>query len=162
MAKKPPVYNCDIDQLDMISFQIDQFNIFNEGEDPLSDEQIGEYGYNLEVGIAYNLESKLVRVVIMQGIEIFEKKKTKKGDVKKRPNKNVGGKFTVTFFYSVGNLEECLVEGGKEEHLEKLLEATLIGLSYSTSRGIIKTKSANTILDEATLPIINPWSLVPE
>lgn len=156
-------YNCDISQLEMESFEIDRFNVYNDVSNPVTFDEIGEYGYNLEVGIGYNLESKLVRVILDQKIEIFEKKKSKPGGIKKSPTKKAGGDFSLSFLYTVSNLEECLVENeNNEEFLEQLLSATLIGLSYSTSRGIIKTKSANTILEDAMLPILNPWDMVPE
>lgn len=69
--------------------------------------------------------------------------------------------ISVRFIFEVKNLKDFVEEvGGKitfmEKSNEKNLLASIVGVSYSTMRGILITKGAGTILQTELLPVLDP------
>ncbi|MEJ7646167.1 MAG: hypothetical protein WKF87_16345 [Chryseolinea sp.] len=74
--------------------------------------------------------------------------------------KHKAASFDFGFTYEVDNLEQLIqdVEGHRE--LDRTLHMSVLGIAFSTARGIILTKAANTIIQDAYLPIVNPSHLL--
>ncbi|WP_426670112.1 hypothetical protein ACPPVU_02480 [Mucilaginibacter sp. McL0603] len=71
--------------------------------------------------------------------------------------------FSIDFVFSIENLENFKVQVPGVEHgflLDSTLGITLMGIVYSTARGIILTRTAGTVLDSILLPVINPANLL--
>ena len=74
---------------------------------------------------------------------------------------DVNGEFCIEFVIRVDNLEEFLEQGEKGSFLiNGELGASLMGIVYSTARGIILEKTVNTPLNGVILPVINPATLL--
>jgi|GEM_PF-3794654 hypothetical protein len=80
--------------------------------------------------------------------------------------KETGEEFvnaSALFIYHINNLNDFVNdEGGKtgvifkDKKLEEHFIPTIIGICYSTMRGILIGKAADTILQTETLPVVNP------
>jgi len=71
--------------------------------------------------------------------------------------------FTIVFVFVIDNLDEFKIPNDKVANgflIDSILGATLMGIVYSTSRGIILTRTAGTILDSVILPVIDPAELL--
>jgi len=74
--------------------------------------------------------------------------------------KNNFASFEFGFTYKVENLEELIQIIDEHKSLDKTLHMSLLGIAFSTARGMILTRGANTILKDAYLPIVNPSALL--
>lgn len=71
--------------------------------------------------------------------------------------------FSIEFIFKIENLEEFKVKNDQAEHgflLDTVLGVTLMGIVYSTARGMILTRTAGTVLDRIVLPVVNPAQLL--
>ncbi|MCW3110576.1 MAG: hypothetical protein JWQ09_5082 [Segetibacter sp.] len=74
----------------------------------------------------------------------------------------VKAEYTLEFSFQIEELEGYIVkqnEETKELILQAPLGGTLMAIVYSTSRGIILTRTQGTILDGIILPVIDPMKL---
>lgn len=115
-----------------------------------SKEQIKEE-FNLNVGhkVMHNLKEQKFKISL--NIELTPKNK----------NLNCQAKFVFDFQFRVENLKN-FYELKEEDRpvFSGLLIATLLGLSFSTSRGIIYEKLSNTNMKGILLPIIDSNNLL--
>jgi hypothetical protein len=74
---------------------------------------------------------------------------------------DVNGEFSIEFVIRVDNLDEFIEQGENDTLLiNGELGASLMGIVYSTARGIILEKTVNTPLNGVILPVINPSNLL--
>lgn len=76
---------------------------------------------------------------------------------------DVKAEYTIEFSFQIEELEGYVVrqsEEAKDLLLQAPLGGTLMAIVYSTSRGIILTRTQGTILDGIILPVIDPMKLL--
>jgi hypothetical protein len=80
-----------------------------------------------------------------------------------RAPKKLGTIITVSFFYLLDFkdwlLEEFDETSGPPVRLKETMVNILVGLAYSTTRGILRARSAGTIIEHNILPVIAPSKL---
>jgi hypothetical protein len=64
--------------------------------------------------------------------------------------------FIIDFIYIIENLTDFIVDHEGENHIAAVLGATLLGISFSTTRGIVMERTKGTPFAGFILPIINP------
>ena len=64
--------------------------------------------------------------------------------------------FTIDYYYIVENLPDFIVHHNGDTLVHPILGATLLGISFSTSRGIVMERTKGTPLAGFILPVINP------
>jgi len=77
----------------------------------------------------------------------------------KNPDGNssgLGAEFMLDFIYVIENLPDFILDQNGENHVDALLGATLLGISFSTTRGIVMERTKGTLFAGFILPIINP------
>ncbi|MEO6302142.1 MAG: hypothetical protein ABIP51_03110 [Bacteroidia bacterium] len=111
------------------------------------------FDYNITPVIRYNIKESLILVFIKSEIVVKETKE-----------KIVDSEFV--FVYSTKNLESFM-ESTPDEQIWKFkdpknegLIVTLIGVSLSTTRGMLFEKTRGTIAEGAPLPIMNPQTFI--
>ncbi|SFA59868.1 hypothetical protein SAMN04488511_12412 [Pedobacter suwonensis] len=78
------------------------------------------------------------------------------------PTQQIRANFTIEFLMEIENLEEFKIAQVEDEiKLDSRLGATLMGIVYSTARGIILTRTAGTVLQGIILPVLDPATLLP-
>jgi len=107
-------------------------------------------GFTMSLGneIKYDTENKMVRIRLFLSFEetINEEEKT-----------GLKADFGIEFHFYVGNLDENLVVEDKDTKINKVLIATLMGMAYSSSRGIILERTSNTYFKGLIIPSIDPY-----
>ena len=64
--------------------------------------------------------------------------------------------YLYDFIFEVDNFLDFLTEDEGKQVFEKQIVGTLVGISYSTLRGIVYSKLSDTNLNGFILPVINP------
>ncbi|PPK92981.1 hypothetical protein LY01_02685 [Nonlabens xylanidelens] len=72
------------------------------------------------------------------------------------------GFFELLFLFHIENLQDYLTSDKDLVKMNILLAATLVGLSFSTSRGMLLTFTRNTLFEGLILPIVNPVKIIKE
>jgi hypothetical protein len=132
-----------LDKIQMIEASCLSFNVKSEGI-----EEVRGFVFDYNAQTKLEMESKLVFIQLKIAISIDA------------DNKPEVGSFNFGFTYRVENLDELVQSDNGSQVLDKTLHMSLLGIAFSTARGIILTKSANTIIYNAYLPIVNPAKLL--
>jgi len=140
------VNKISIRHVELIGFSISNLN---EGVDK---DDIEGYRFENISDSAFNLDVNMAKVELTINIE---------GLLEDNKSSGASGSFKFDFLFDVENLLELTKEDGKEDEIkvEPILGMTLLGLSYSTARGIILTRSLGTSLEGVILPVVNPASM---
>jgi hypothetical protein len=94
--------------------------------------QIGQPKKNLYIGVAHNVMHNLKEEKVKLNLKI--NLETCKGDSKKCPFAH----FDIDFHYHINNLENFYSLNDKQQPtFNAMMIATLLGISFSTARGII-------------------------
>lgn len=71
------------------------------------------------------------------------------------------GEFKIQYLFHIENLEELMrISVSETPNLSGELAATLMGIAYSTSRGIILTSTENSVLGGILLPVVSPVKIL--
>lgn len=110
-------------------------------------------GFDLELGqnTAFNFEQKNVRIRLL--LKII-------GMNEKREPVGVIGDFGIEFHFHVENLDEFITEQDDKKLIDRKLGGTLLGIVFSTTRGMIMEKTVLSPLGMVILPVIDPNILV--
>ncbi len=75
--------------------------------------------------------------------------------------KEIKANFTIEFLLEVENIDDFIFQKSAEEfQLDSRLGSAIMGIVYSTARGIILTRTAGTALQGTILPVIDPSGLL--
>lgn len=102
-------------------------------------------GFAQETG--FNFEEKKIRIRLNIALDGVDNKSNTIG---------LSGEFGFEFQLLVSNLEEFLEKEEEKTKVNGELGATLMGIIYSTARGIILERTQNTYLRGIILPVIDP------
>ena len=102
---------------------------------------------------ASDLENKMIRIRLNTILEGRNKTEDKLG---------ITGEFNIEFHMFVENLPDFIVKEDSQEKISSDLGSTLMGIVYSTARGIILERTQGTYLNGVILPVINPQILIKE
>jgi hypothetical protein len=100
---------------------------------------------------AFNIEKKRIRIRLTTSLEGLDKNRERLG---------VSGEFMLEFHIYVDNMEDYIIEEYEEKRVSDLLGNTLMGIVYSTARGIIYERIHGTYLSGCILPVIDPRNLI--
>jgi hypothetical protein len=116
----------------------------------VSDKKQGEFNINVAHSTMHNLNDQRVKI----GLFI---------DLSTKNNPNSGkANFRIDFHFHINNLNNFYeVKQDKQPVFSWLLIATLLGLSFSTARGIIFERLSNTNLKHIILPVVDPKNMMP-
>lgn len=137
-----------LDKITMVDANCLEFSLTNKT--PIN--KLSGYNFDYRAQTKANVENNLIFIELIVGISGRGVDKEKEEDVKV-------GSFEFAFAYRVDNLDEMIQVEDTHKRLDKTLHMSLLGITLSTTRGIILEKTANTILDKAYLPIVNPATL---
>jgi hypothetical protein len=137
-----------LDKIQMVKASCLSFSVKNKAA-----EEIRGFIFDYKTETKADAENKLVFIQLK--VEISGKLSEKEGQV------NLGN-FEFGFVYRVENLDELIQLEDDHRYLDTMLQMSLLGISFSTARGIILTKAANTAISDAYLPILNPALLLGE
>lgn len=112
----------------------------------------GEHSFEFDLQYAVSPGEKNVGIIIEAII---------KGIWPSQPSIQVKASFTHELVFKVENLDDFIdIVEGSAPIVDKLMMGTLIGIAYSTIRGIIYTRTQGTALKGAILPVVDPKKFI--
>lgn len=135
-------------QLNQIRLRDAQFvecAILNREEEPLMAEEVHDCDFSYELGHVLVPEKQMVGIELRLSFEGVDENRELNG---------VRGHFWLRFSFEVLNLTELLGDA-EPPVLPPALGLTLLGIAYSTARGLVMAKIAATVLQGVTLPIVD-------
>lgn len=110
---------------------------------------------NFKIDVAHttmhNIDQKRIKIGLM--VSILGVKDDKESDVK--------AFFNIDFHYSIDDFERFYTINKKEQlTFNSTFIAVLLGISYSTARGIIYERLNDTSLEGVILPIVSPGKML--
>jgi hypothetical protein len=139
------------DKIHLVRLKTIQGAINNEGPSP--DIEVKGYAYKSDAKIAINIVEKVIGIrldVLMEGLAA------------NREKLGLTARYTHELVFVVDNLEDFTdpaVEG-KEPTVDPLILGTLLGIAYSTVRGILYTRTQGTPFASALLPVVDPKTFI--
>ncbi len=109
--------------------------------------------YAIDVGhtVMHNIENKRVKIGILTNIKGL------------KDNKEIDAKafFNIDFHFEIKDLEKFYKNDDKGDIIfDGMLIAVLIGISYSTARGLIYERLNDTSLEGVILPVVSPQKML--
>lgn len=112
------------------------------------------YKLNFETETGINLEASITRFIFkVELIGIGEQDKVL----------DVNANYSIDFTFKIDDLSNFIMNKDDENNMFQLdnnLGATLMSIVYSTTRGIILSKTQGTIMNGVILPVVNPSNLL--
>ena len=69
--------------------------------------------------------------------------------------------YELEFHFKVDNFQDFVQAGqAEEQRIDARLGATLLGIAFSTARGLIYERTRGTFFDGAVLPVIDPYAFL--
>ena len=146
-----PVFQAD--QLTFADCRVTSFQLGVPGRTlPIPDDVAGfSYTFTTEQGVDF--DNAIIRIGLQVVIEAKRTDET-------LPKEQIGEIHTDTFFQVKGLAVLVTTKPDGSLALPELVGATALGLAFSTTRGMLLMLSANTVLRQAFLPVINPLHLL--
>jgi len=141
--------------IDLIS--LDNINILNAGiqnDAQLTTIEYSEYDILFQFQLTPSVNAVSKKIKVLADFEIRVSKKN--ADLVE-----ISSHFVIAFVYSVKNLEELTILA--EDHIvtvDEELVSSLLNITYSSSRGIIYTRSLGTAMEGLILPVISTADLL--
>ena len=104
-----------------------------------------EYNFSIAHNTQHNLEKEAVKIRLF--IDLFGKIDGKKI--------NQGGTYEVDFYFKIDNMFNHYETIENNAVFDGIFISTLLGICYSTMRGILLQKWENTVLERIILPVIS-------
>lgn len=113
------------------------------------DAHVSEYDFNFDVSVGVNANERIVGILFKVAI-------TALGSQKEVLQLNAS--YTHELVFEVENLEDFTdpQENMPEPKVDKFMLGTLLGIAYSTIRGIVYTRTQGTALKGVLLPVVDP------
>lgn len=152
MAKeKSQAERLNLNKIRLVNVNILGINIYSPNNITSTDKNLVGFGFGFEVDEGLNQKEKLAKLILKFEIIAVLSKKAKQESK---------GTFNFEYIFHIENMEEYVIKRKREFLVKNVLGANLLGISYSTSRGLIIAKTKGTFLENAFLPIIHPDELV--
>lgn len=117
-----------------------------EGSDP---NEIQGHSFEFELGRGFDLDKSLIGLELKVDIEAMGKSDQPLA---------ITGSYTHETVFRIDNLDDFVdgAENTEDISVDLLLMATLVGIAYSTIRGIIFSRTQGTSLGTVILPVVDP------
>ncbi len=102
------------------------------------------YDFQITHTMMHNLDKEIVKIGIFVNMI---------GEVKNKPI-NQGGNYEVDFIFKIDQLQSYYQLVENKPLFEGVFVGTLLGISYSTIRGMLFNSWRNTVLEKVILPVI--------
>lgn len=133
--------------INVLNSEVNSDTSFYEGKLPT----IKGHSMNLGNQMDYNVEQGRCRVRLF-----FEFQAVDEDD---NPV-NLTSKLGVEYHFHIENIEDQVTQEKEKLRINKDLPATLIAIAYSTSRGIVLERTANSLFQGIIMPVIDPYGIL--
>jgi len=117
------------------------------------DRPINDYDYFFDASIGVNATEKVVGVKLVVEVKAIK--------TAQEPSELVAA-YTHELIFVIDNLDDFtdVLEGQPQPKVDRLMLGTLLGITYSTVRGIIYTRTQGENMKGILLPVIDPKQLL--
>jgi len=146
-AKKNPIIP---EKIDILQISI-TYSSINSDPELIGDSEIHGFDMNMGHDIAYNFEGRKCRVRLrleFGAIDLDHK------------HFDLTANFNAECHFKIDNMGDCIKRTKKGIQIDKILPATLLGMAYSTLRGVILERTSNTLFSGLIMPVINPMKVL--
>lgn len=144
-----PTKQIDASKIEIVQIKTLKGNI--DADENNNAEQIEAYTYEFGLATGLNPDENLVGLKLTIDITAVGK-----NDV----SLNIKGSYTHEVLFKITDLDDFVVKKENRAVIDVALGSTLIGMAYSTVRGIIFTRTQGTSLGTVILPVINPVDIM--
>lgn len=140
-----------VDKIHLLAINVYKSNINCESDyidQPMEPAEI-KVGFSQQS--AFNFDEGKIRIRL--DIELI-------GTNDKGDDLGLRGEYGIEFHYHVENFDDFIEIEDNKKLISGLLGGTLIGISFSTARGIILNRTQGTFFNGVILPVIDPNSLL--
>lgn len=148
MRMESPVI--DLSQIRLRDALFVECAVLNKEDEPLMAEQVYDCDFSYELAHALSPEQGMVGLELRLRLDGVDENRELNG---------VRGHFWLRFTFEVLNLADLLGDAAAPA-MPPALYLTLLGIAYSTARGLVMAKIAATVLQGVTLPIVDVRELV--
>ena len=74
---------------------------------------------------------------------------------------DVEGQYTLEFIFKIDGLAKFSTTSADAVNLDRGLGAMMMGVVYSTTRGIVWSRTQGTVLESVIIPVVDPITLLP-
>jgi hypothetical protein len=138
----------DLEKLRLRDVQFVECSITNrESEQPMLRDELHDCDFSYAIGHFLDVERHMVGIELRLNLDGIDEERNPVG---------VRGHFWLRFLFEVLNMEELLPAGSTDDaDLPPALYLMLLSIAYSTARGLVIAKTASTVLQGVTLPIVD-------
>lgn len=120
--------------------------------DSYINDKLAENDANFEFSVAHtiqhNLKDERIKIKLLINLLL-------------ETDKNIGTKFNIDFHYNVSDLKDHYqIDENNKPIFTGIFVATMLGISFSTARGIMFSKLSETKLSNLILPVIDPVKMI--
>jgi len=113
-------------------------------------EQIPNYDFRINYKMKHNVDKEIVKIGIFVSMS---------GEIKKETI-NQGGNYEVDFVFKIDELSSHYQLIQNKPLFDGMFVGTLLGISYSTLRGMLFSSWRNTVLEKVILPVVSVQELL--
>lgn len=113
-----------------------------------SPQKVEGFEFALAKQLAHNFQANKIRFRLFFTLSAYNAQ-----------NKTLGltAEYGIEFHFEVDNLNDFTIDANETSNLDTALGATLLGIAYSTSRGIVLERMQGTFFEGVILPVIDPF-----
>lgn len=151
MAASLETISIDTDKIHL--FQVSLVKGWLDASDEYMENPVKPSGMNYRIGhrFSFNREEKKCRFILDLNVEGCDTADLLLG---------VKAAYTLDFYFQVENFEDYVIGKGKHFQLHPLFGSTLLGIAFSTARGIVLERTKGTYFDGLILPVVSPMKLL--
>lgn len=116
-----------------------------------NDEEYEDFELTLEYQFGYNLEDEKTRVRLFITLD---------GTFSDNTDVWLKTEYGIEFHFYTENLNDYAKSKGENLNVNEDFAAVLLGMAYSTARGIVLERTRGTIFGAAILPVVNPYEVL--
>jgi hypothetical protein len=142
------------EQIHVVDIKTLKGNIETGDMDEDLQKQVAGYRFQYSLGTGINIEDMLVALRLTVNIDGLDTDNIETG---------TKGSYTHSITFRVDNLSDFIdfdAEADEIREFDIAMGGTLVGIAYSTIRGIIYNRTQSTALNAVILPVINPMELL--
>jgi len=154
MSKKKIPPAVEADKIHLFSINVFKSNLETSEAFLDAPKKVEGFDFGLARNFAHNLKEKGTRIRLYFTMEAVDEEKQILG---------LKAEYGIEFHFHIDNFEDFVkINKKKELDMDAAYAGTLLGIAYSTSRGIILERIQGTFFDAIILPVLDPIKVAVE
>jgi hypothetical protein len=148
---KTKVPTVDADKIHLSAIKVIKARFDTSEEFLESPKETAGFEFGIAKDFAYNLGEKRTRLRLFFTFD---------GRNEQEESVGLTAEYGIEVHFHIENMEEFVQEKGDGMQIDSVFGATLLGIGYSTARGIILERMQGTFFDSVILPVTDPHKVL--